>query len=152
MSTYTVTRSLRIEAPIAQVHALVDDLREWQQWSPWEGLDPDLERTYTGPVHGVGAKYAWSGNRDAGTGTMQVTRSEPHRIDIDLTFTKPFPGTNDIRFDLADLGDGATRVTWTLTGRKNLVVRVFGRFLKIEQKVGEDFEKGLAQLKAVAER
>lgn len=152
MSTYTVTRALRIEAPVETVRSLVDDLREWQQWSPWEDLDPALERTYTGPVHGVGAKYAWSGNKEAGAGTMQISRSEPQRIDIDLKFTKPFKASNDIRFDLADLGDGATRVTWTMTGTKNLFLKLFGRFLKIEQKVGEDFEKGLARLKALAER
>lgn len=159
MSDFSLSRSVRIDAPADRVHALIDDLREWQQWSPWEGMDPDLERTYTGPVHGVGARYAWSGNRKAGAGHMQITRSEPHRISLDLVFTKPFAATNEVTFTLDDApGDstdsagGGTLVTWTMTGRRGALMRLMARVLRLDDRIGRDFDKGLAALKAAAER
>ena len=75
--SFEVTRSTSIAADPARVHALVNDFHEWQKWSPWEDVDPDLQRTYTGPDAGVGAHYAWSGNKKAGAGSMEITGSTP---------------------------------------------------------------------------
>ena len=90
MSTYSVSRSVTVAAPPAQVHALVDDFHAWPRWSPWEGLDPDQERHYSGPDRGVGARYAWQGNRKAGAGSMSITEVEPPRhVTITLDFSRP---------------------------------------------------------------
>lgn len=150
MSRYVVTRSATIDAPAATVHALVNSFREWRKWSPWEDLDPDLERTYTGPPAGPGARYVWKGNRQAGQGSMEITASEPERIDLILTFAMPFKEENAVTFDLAPSGDG-TEVTWTMRGRLGGVMGLIGRFLPMDKWVGPDFEKGLARLKAAAE-
>lgn len=43
------------------------------------------------------------------------------------------------------------RVTWSMSGRKNSASKGFGLFMNLDKMVGGDFEKGLAQLKGVAE-
>lgn len=150
MGHYRVSRSTSIAADPALVHRLVNDLREWQAWSPWEGLDPDLERSYSGPPAGVGAQYAWSGNRRAGRGSMEVTGSTPERVDVTLTFLKPFRSTSAVTFALDSVGEG-TDVTWSMTGEQKGVAAAFGKVVPMDRLIGKDFERGLAQLKAVAE-
>ena len=150
MATYRVERSTTIDADPATVHALIDDFREWQSWSPWEGLDPDMERTFSGAESGVGAHYAWRGNKKAGAGSMEITRSAPEGIDIDLRFLKPFKSQSGIGFALRPAG-ARTEVTWSMTGEVNGLMRVFTLVKPMDSLVGPDFEKGLAQLKVRAE-
>jgi hypothetical protein len=150
MSTYEVTRSVTIAADPAHVHGLIDDFHQWPRWSPWEDLDPDLQRTYAGAESGVGAHYAWRGNRRAGEGSMQITSSTPERVAVALTFLKPWKATNDIVFALDPTVDG-TGVTWTMRGEQKGLMAVVGRVVPMDRLVGKDFEKGLARLKAVAE-
>lgn len=150
MANYRVSRSTSIAADPALVHRLVNDFHEWQAWSPWEGLDPDLDRTYSGPDSGVGAHYAWSGNRKAGRGTMEITRSTPEQIDVALAFLKPFKSVSDVSFELAPAGHG-TEVTWVMTGEQQGLAAVLGKVVPMDRLVGKDFEKGLARLKAAAE-
>jgi hypothetical protein len=149
MSTYTVTRSTVIPAPAQDVFPLVNSFREWPKWSPWESVDPDMQRTYSGAESGVGAKYAWSGNRKAGAGNMEITESrEPDVIRIRLEFLKPFPAVNPTTFTFVPEG-GGTRVTWTMTGEHKGIGKVFALFMNMDKMVGGDFEKGLASLASV---
>ena len=150
MGNYTVERSITVNAPTPRVHGLVDDFHNWVNWSPWEDLDPELQRTYTGPDRGVGAHYAWSGNRKAGAGSMEITRSTPEGIAIALEFLKPFKSTPTTEFSFAPDGD-ETVITWTMTGEQKGLMSVFGRVFSMDKMIGPDFEKGLARLKAVAE-
>lgn len=150
MGDFSLSRSTRVRADAATVHALIDDFREWTKWSPWENVDPDLHRDYTGPQRGVGSTYRWSGNRKAGEGMMRITGSTPTSVVVDLEFLKPFKATNVTTFDLVPAGD-ATDVTWTMTGTRNPVMGLMGR-LFFDKAIGRDFERGLASLKAEAER
>jgi hypothetical protein len=150
MAGFSMTRAITVDAPPERIHALLDDFREWQRWSPWEGLDPDLRRTFTGAEQGVGSHYAWAGNKKAGEGTMEMTSVTPSEVVVDLRFLKPFKAQNVTRFDLVPLGSG-TRVTWTMTGQRNPVMSLMGK-LFFDKAIGADFEKGLASLKAEAER
>ncbi len=150
MSHFEMSRSTHVEAPPERLLPLLEDFREWQKWSPWEGLDPALKRTFTGPASGVGSHYAWSGNRQAGSGTMQVLRSGPEGIEADLHFLKPFKADNLMRFALTPKGAG-TDVEWFMSGERNAVMGVMGK-LYFDKAVGKDFDKGLAALKQVAER
>ena len=150
MADFTLSRSTRVHAEPARVHALVDDFREWQKWSPWEGLDPAMHREYTGPDHGVGSMYHWSGNKKAGEGEMRITGSTPTSLVADLEFLKPFKASNVMSFALAPDGD-ATDVTWTITGRRNAVMNLMGK-LFFDKAIAGDFERGLASLKREAER
>lgn len=150
MADFSLSRSTRIQADPARVHALLDDFREWQKWSPWEGVDPALQREYTGPDHGVGSTYRWSGNKKAGEGEMRITESTPTSVVVDLEFLKPFKATNVTTFDLVTSGD-ATEVTWTMTGQRSAIMSLMGR-LFFDKAIGQDFEKGLASLKQEAEQ
>lgn len=150
MADFSLSRTTRIHADDATVHALVDDFREWQKWSPWEGLDPDLRREYSGPDHGVGSTYRWSGNKKAGEGEMRITASTPAAVVVDLEFLKPFKATNITTFTLAEVG-GATEVIWTMTGTRSAIMSLAGK-LFFDKAIGRDFEKGLAALKQEAER
>ena len=149
MPNFANTRTTAINAPAARVHALVNDFRAWTRWSPWEGLDPDLKRTYSGPEAGLGSAYAWDGNKKAGTGTMEIISSTPERIEIALEFLKPFKASNIATFSFAE-SSGTTKVDWTMSGQRNVVFAVLGR-LFFDNAIAKDFDKGLASLKAAAE-
>ena len=148
--TFRVSRETTVAAPPERVHALINDLHEWQKWSPWEGLDPAMDRAYAGPSSGVGATYAWKGNRQAGEGRMEITGSDPEHVGVDLLFAAPMKAHNQVDFTLTPTGDG-TRVEWAMSGPLNFVMRMMSRFWSMDKMVGRDFEKGLAQLKSVAE-
>jgi hypothetical protein len=150
MSAFEIVRSTHIDADPARVHGLVNDFREWQQWSPWEGLDPAMEREYSGSDRGVGAHYAWSGNRKAGSGSMEITASDPHEIAVRLSFRKPWKATNQVRFVLTPANSG-TDLDWEMNGEQKGIAALFGKLFNVEKLVGGDFEKGLSRLKLVAE-
>lgn len=108
-----------------------------------------MQRTFSGPLEGVGAKYAWKGNGKTGAGTMEILEAaEPSRIHLRLEFTKPMKALNPTTFDFVPEGHGTT-VTWTMTGESKGLGRVFALFINMDKLVGGDFEKGLAQLATV---
>lgn len=150
--SYTVERSVTVDAPPERIYGQVVDFHNWPSWSPWEDVDPELKRSYSGAPSGTGAVYSWSGNRKAGRGRMEIIdATEPSRVRIDLRFEKPFKARNDTVFAIHE--DGArSRVTWTMTGQKTLMTKLMGVFTSMDKLVGPDFEKGLARLKATAEQ
>ena len=150
MANFEMSRATTINAPADRVLSLLNDFREWPLWSPWEGLDPDLKRTFTGPATGVGSHYAWAGNKQAGEGTMEITESTSSSVAIDLKFLKPFKASNITAFDLTEAGSGTTGVNWTMTGTRSLIMGLMGK-LFFDKAIVKDFDKGLAQLKAAAE-
>ncbi len=149
--TYRVERSTTIDAPPEAVYPHIADFRRWTSWSPWEGLDPDMRRTYSGADAGVGAVYTWTGNRKAGIGRMAITEARaPSRVAIDLQFEKPFPSRSDTVFTVEPVGSGS-RVTWTMTGPMSVGTRIMSLVKSMDSLIGPDFEKGLARLKLTAE-
>lgn len=150
-ATFRVERATHVAAPPEAVFSLIDDFRRWRAWSPWENLDPELRRTYAGPDHGVGAAYAWEGNRNVGAGRMEIRESAPpSRIAIQLDFLRPFEAHNVATFTLTPEG-GGTRVHWAMEGPSLFVGRVMSVFMDMDRMVGRDFEKGLAAMKEAAE-
>jgi len=148
MPTFEHTRSIHVAAKPAAVRALVADLHAWTKWSPWEGLDAEVKRIYSGAEKGVGAGYAWVGKK-SGEGSMVVTEANAERIDLDLDFVKPLKAKNKVVFRFEPEGD-ATRVSWTMSGTRNVLLAIAGR-LFFDTMIKKDFDKGLAKLKAVAE-
>jgi uncharacterized protein YndB with AHSA1/START domain len=147
--TYTVERTRVLDAPPERVRALIEDFHEWPRWSPWEDIDPAMERTYGGPESGVGSTYSWSGNRKAGRGRMEIRQVADDHIDVDLHFDKPFKSDNDLTF-LLEPRDGGTHVTWRITGPRPLMMRLAGPLMNMDKIVGKDFDRGLDQLALVA--
>jgi Polyketide cyclase / dehydrase and lipid transport len=148
--TFVVERQAVIAAPASRISAEITDFHRWVDWSPWEGLDPALQRTYGGAADGVGATYAWKGTRKVGQGNMEILAVTPSAVDVKINFIKPFAATNDTRFALVEQ-NGATTVTWTMTGKLKLVNKIMGIFMSMDKLVGKDFEKGLRQLRSVVE-
>jgi len=148
--TFHVERSATVHAPADVVFARLDDFHRWSDWSPWEKLDPAMQRTYSGADKGVGAEYAWKGNDKVGEGRMTIQDAEaPRDLDIKLEFLKPFQATSATKFALAP-AEGGTKVTWSMDGRNNFMSKTMSLFMSMDKEVGKDFEKGLAQLDAAA--
>ena len=147
-----VQRATSIQAAPETIFPLIADFHRWISWSPWENRDPELKRTYSGAASGKGAVYAWKGNRNVGSGRMEITEaSSPGKITIQLDFIKPFAAHNITEFTLQPAG-GATNVTWTMHGPSPFITKVMGVFVNMDKMIGKDFETGLANLKSVAER
>ena len=121
--TFRVQRTTSINAPPGRIFALINDLRRWSAWSPYERKDPAMKRTYSGAASGPGAAYAWEGNREIGQGRMEITEtSPPSRVTLTLDFVKPFEAHNVVEFTLEARGD-ATTVTWALHGPASYMSR-----------------------------
>jgi uncharacterized protein YndB with AHSA1/START domain len=149
-STFTVERSATIAAAPQTVFDLVADFHQWRRWSPWEDVDPNLQRTYRGAEAGQGAVYEWSGNKKAGEGRMEIVEADsPGKIVIALDFLKPFKSSNTTTFTFTPEGEG-TGVRWSMTGPRPLMMRLLGFLFNPEKMVGRDFENGLARLATAA--
>ena len=150
-SHYRVERSATMNAPAPVVFAQVNDFHKWNAWSPWAKLDPGMKQTFEGAPAGTGAVYKWAGNSEVGEGQMTIKESHASDlIKIKLDFLKPFAATSDTVFTFTPEGN-QTKVTWTMDGEKNFIAKAFHLFMNIDKMVGGDFEKGLAQMKTVAE-
>ncbi len=149
-SEFSVTRSLKMAAPPEKVFPHVNDLHQWEAWSPWAKLDPNATPTFSGAATGVGAAMAWSGNNKVGQGKMTITESQPSQlIRFRLEFLKPMVATNLATFTFQPEG-GGTLVTWAMAGRNNFMGKIFGLLVNCDKMVGGQFEKGLASLREVA--
>lgn len=150
-SRFRVARSRFIEAPASVVFKKVNDLHEFQTWSPFAKIDPDAKTQYEGPAAGAGASFSWAGNHKAGEGTMLITKSQRDElVRFKLDFRKPFAATNTAEFVFEPQGDQTT-VTWSMSGKNNLFFKAFSLFMNCEKMVGAEFEKGLNSLKALCE-
>lgn len=150
--TFRIERSAVVTAAPEQVFAHVNDFAKWSDWSPWEKLDPAMQRTLSGAPSGVGAIYEWQGNKKVGTGRMEISHaSAPSAITVQLHFMQPFEARNVAEFTMVPNGSG-TRVTWAMSGANPFMFKVMKVFANMDDMVGRDFERGLANLKAVVER
>jgi len=147
---FRVARSATIKAPPEAILPLLVDFRRWQ-WSPYEHKDPSMARSYGGPATGIGATYAWEGNRNIGKGAMEITEVSPSKVTIKLDFEKPMTAHNVAEFALAPNGAG-TEVTWTMSGPTPFIGKVMHVFFNMDRMVGDDFAAGLASLKTLAEQ
>ena len=147
-----VERSALIKAPPEKIFAIVSDFHRWPEWSPYEVRDPAMKRMLSGTASGVGAVYAWDGNKDVGAGRMEILDAPaPQKITIKLDFMRPFEGHNTAEYTFKPQGD-ATEVTWAMTGPSPFAQKLFGVFVDMDNMIGRDFATGLANLKALAEK
>ena len=145
-----VERSVSIARPPAEVFAMLNSYRRFNEWSPWHGLDPKTAYTYEGPAEGVGAGMRWSSEQsNVGKGRQTIIASVANES---VGTRLEFEGQNDAlaTFTLTAERDG-TRVVWSFDTEhgRNPVSRWFG--LMLDRWVGGDFARGLAKLKTVLE-
>lgn len=150
--SFAVTRSVTINAPAGRVYPHIVDFHAWANWSPWEKLDPEMKRSFSGADSGKGAVYAWEGNGKVGAGSMQITDAiAPGRVAIALHFLKPMESNSVAEFALDPQGETATKVTWTMRGPMPFVSKLFTLFVDMDKMLGGTFDTGLATLKALVE-
>ena len=150
--TFSVQRAIRIRAPAEKIFPLINDFHQWGGWSPWENRDPALKRTYEGAASGKGAVYAWEGNKNVGSGRMEIMEnSPPSKIVIKLDFLKPFEAHNTAEFTMMPQSD-ATDLTWRMHGPAPFMSKLMQVFMSMDTMVGKDFEAGLANLKKLIEK
>ncbi len=151
---FSVRRGAAVKAPAEKVFSLINDFHRWGSWSPWENKDPAMKRSYSGAESGKGAVYAWDGDRDVGSGRMEILdASSPSKIVIKLDFFKPFEAHNTAEFTMLPQGDAATTtINWVMHGPAPFISKVMQVFMNIDSMVGTDFETGLANLKRLAEK
>jgi carbon monoxide dehydrogenase subunit G len=150
-NSFRVERSTTIAAPPEKITALIDDFHQWNAWSPWAQLDPNMKTTYSGPTSGVGSVYEWEGNSKVGKGRMEILAVEPTKTTIKIDFLQPFEGRNTTDFVLEPQGT-ATRVNWIMNGPIRFFPgKVMSVFTTMDKVIGPDFDKGLTNLKSAAE-
>ncbi len=150
--TLRVQRATSIRAPAGKIFPMINDFQQWRGWSPYEDRDPALKRTYSGTESGEGAVYAWDGNKNVGSGRMEILEaSVPSKIIIKLDFFKPFEGHNTAEFTMLPQGD-VTNLTWTMHGPAVFMSKLMQVFMNLDHMIGRDFEVGLANLKKLAEK
>lgn len=146
-----VERSATVAAPPDVVFAQVNDFHAWGAWSPWAKRDPAMKTTFAGAPSGVGAEYGWAGNDDVGEGKMTISASTPGKdLAIHVEYTRPFPATNETTFAFTPVGD-KTEVKWSMVVQNNFMMKGISIFMDMDKMVGKDFERGLGELKSVAE-
>jgi hypothetical protein len=92
--TLRVQRATSIKAPPEKIFPLIEDFHRWQSWSPYENRDPAMQRSFSGASSGKGAVYAWNGNKNVGSGRMEILDAPaPAKVVIKLDFIKPFEAT-----------------------------------------------------------
>ncbi|MGH8672109.1 MAG: SRPBCC family protein [Burkholderiales bacterium] len=150
--TFRVQRFASIKASPEKIFALINDFKSWGAWSPWEKKDPAMKRTFGAITSDKGATYAWEGNKDVGQGSMEITESvPPSKLTINLNFLKPFEAHNTVNFTLTPAA-GGTDITWSMGGTNNFMAKIIQVFMNMDKMIGADFETGLANLKAAAEK
>ena len=148
--TFRVARSTTVKAPPARLHALINDLHQFNTWNPFEKGDPQARGEYAGPAAGPGAIYNFGGGK-SGSGSLRILDSAPTRVDMELHMRDPLEARNHVQFTLQPRGD-ATEVTWSMEGATPFIGKVIHVFIDMDRMVGGQFESGLADLKQRAER
>jgi hypothetical protein len=147
--TFRVERSATIHAPAGTLYSILTDLRRGTEWSPFEkGLT--MNKSYSGPATGEGAAMEWSGSKEVGAGTFTIVDATPSKITSRLVMRKPMKASNIVEYALAPQ-DNATVMTWSMYGPATMVTKVMGLFMNMDKMCGDQFEKGLKDLKVLAE-
>lgn len=168
---FRIERSTLIQSPPETIYANLSNFQNWPKWSPWEKLDPEMQRELSGPESGIGAIYAWNGNKKVGKGRMEIIESHaPQTLRIQLDFFEPFPANNMAEFTLQPNAQETTiqgttiqgtaiqrtvtqqtTIHWAMTGKNTFIGKVMCIFMNMDKFVGKDFEAGLKNLKQLCE-
>ena len=152
-SSFRVERKILIQAKPDKIFPYLHSLRETTKWSPYENLDPNMERKFSGPDIGVGAKYEWTSKTNrAGAGIQEIIATEANQlVRIRIEFLRPMPGVNQIEYRLTEK-NGGTEASWSMTGPMNAMSKIVCLFIPMDKMIGGQFAKGMASLKDLVEK
>jgi len=145
-------RSVYIKAPKEVVFADVKTFENFKKWSPWREKDTAAKVSISGTDGTVGAKMSWDGNKDMGSGEQTLTKIEENKsVETDLHFIKPFDG-KATSYTYVEDSAGGTKVIWGFNSEMSRPFNVMGLFMNIDKAIGDEYDKGLSKLKALAEK
>jgi hypothetical protein len=151
-SEISIERSIVISKSPQKIYPLINNQMKWSEWSPWNGLDGNIEEFFGGATEGLGSYYKWNGNDLVGAGTSTIVENQQDNfVKFKWDFEKPMKATYFSEFKLAKQ-EGGVQVTWTMYGKRDFISKLAGLFMDCEEKVGGEFEKGLKNLKDLAEK
>lgn len=149
---FSFQRSTTIKAAPEKIFGFINDFHNWNMWSPWEKLDPTMEKKFSGAEQGVGAIYEWNGNNKVGQGRMEIVESRPgEKVSLKLDFFKPFEAHNMTDFIL-ESKNGTTEVRWIMSGKNTFMTKAMHMVMNMDKMLGKDFDSGLAALKEISEK
>jgi uncharacterized protein YndB with AHSA1/START domain len=151
-SDFKLTRSATMAAQPATIFPHVNNLHNWNEWSPWAKIDPNARNSFEGTAEGIGSIMRWdSDNNKVGKGSMTITESRPNEyIKFRMDFLKPMVATSTAEFAFKPEGD-QTIVTWSMSGNNNFMGKTIHLLMNCDKMVGGQFEKGLNDLKKIVE-
>mgnify|MGYP001289273255 CR=1 FL=1 len=151
---YTVQREVVINKPSQAVFDYIKYLKNQDQYSKWNKLDPGMKKTYQGTDGTVGFVAHWeSDNEQVGWGEQEIKKiEEGKRVDMELRFIKPFESTSAAYMTTDALGDQQTKVAWGFKGRMNYPMNIMLLFFDMEEAIGGDLQTGLTNLKTLLEQ
>lgn len=145
---FTVERKVTIQQPAEEVFVYLKNLKNQNEWSVWQQMDPNMSQSFKGKDGQVGFVSAWkSNNEDVGEGEQEITYLHyPNRIETQIRFKKPFEANNKSYYDIQTVKNN-TEVTWGITGSTPWPMNIMYLFVNMEDEIAPDFEKGLENLK-----
>jgi len=147
---FRVERSTTINAPVEKVFEQVADLNNYKEWNPWSEQDPDANTTLSEQSRGKGSIWTWNGEI-IGVGSLEIVKLEEGKsIETKVTFFEPMESTS-FGFWQFENTDNGTSVSWAFEGSLSYPVERFMGFF-MDDMLGKDFEKGLANLKKRCEK
>ncbi|GAC1427056.1 MAG: hypothetical protein NVSMB7_03800 [Chitinophagaceae bacterium] len=151
---YTIEREVIIDQPPQQVFSYVKQVKNQDNYSVWNKMDPAMQKTYTGTDGTVGFVYAWdSTNKRAGKGEQEIKAiKEGERIDMGLHFIKPFEGRANAYMTTAAVSPGQTNVKWGINGKMNYPMNIMLPLMNMEKMMGTDLAMGIGNLKGILEK
>jgi len=150
--TFEVSRSRVMPAPPERLFPLINDLHQFNVWSPYNAKDPKIKIVYSGASTGPGSSYTFEGDQNVGKGALGITASTaPSQVTMQLDMLEPMEGHNTVVFSLQPEGSG-TKVTWAMHGPAPFISKLIGLVFNMDQMIGQDFETGLTQLQLLAEK
>lgn len=144
-------RSGLIQAPPEKIFPYISDFKKGGLWSPYEQMDPNMKKTYSGTDGQVGSVMEFDGNKDAGSGKLEILKVVPNQsVDIKLTMIKPLHAENLVQYTLTPEADG-TRFTWSMSGDGGFMGKLINVFIDCEAMVAGQFAVGIDNLKKLVE-
>ena len=154
-SDFKVERHVLIKTTPDKVYPYISDLKKFSEWNPFEKKDPKIKKTFIGKDSGVGSIYEWEGNSEVGKGQMEIKEVVTNsKVIYELRFEKPMKGTNIAEFNLSQENknnENLTKISWSMTGKNNIISKIICLFINFDKMVGGDFQKGLENLKNIIE-
>lgn len=150
---FKMHRSVVVSKSRQEVFDYIKPLKNQDEWSVWNRLDPDIKKEFRGIDGTVGFVSAWEGNSKVGKGEQEIkSMREGERVGYELRFVKPFKATNDAYMELETVGNNQTKITWGFFGKTVFPMSIFYLFMNMDKMIGKDYETGLANLKAILEK